>query len=293
MLPHPELDFRRTPVTLLVAAVAVAIELVCHFDPGRRDVYYSVWKLGLLSTIWSGEVWRPFTTCLLHGSLLHAGFNVYCLVVFGRALEPFFGSFRYLLVLIVLALTSMVPSFLVSNMDTALSGQTGIVGLSGIVYGLFGIAWMGRTHRQDMASVCTEDTVRMLIVWFFICILLTYTKMMNVANVAHGLGLIVGVLAGQALFEPKHKWLWRAGAVLVTLVLLVPTFAVPGHPLYEKHMEAKARDREPRGYPRIRFRIERSRPADQPPAENPQEEPTDGTSMPSSETTDGQDRQSD
>lgn len=275
MLPHPELDFRRTPVTLLVAAIAVAIELVCTFDPGRRDVYYSIWKLGLLSTIWSGELWRPFTTALLHGDLLHAAFNVYWLVTFGRVLEPFFGSIRYLLVLVVLAFTSMVPSFLVSNMDTALSGQTAIVGLSGVVYGLFGIAWIGRAHRQDMASVCTEEVVPLFIAWFFICIFLTYAKIMNVANVAHGLGLIVGALAGQALFEPTRKWLWRAAAVVVTLVLLAPTIAAPRHPLYEKHIQAKADERERQGNPRIRFRIERRRPADRPPAENPEEKPAD------------------
>jgi membrane associated rhomboid family serine protease len=245
MLPHPELDFRRTPVTLLIAAVVVAIELVCTFDPGRRDVYYSLWKMGLLSTIWSGELWRPFTTSLLHGYLLHAAFNVYWLLIFGRVLEPFFGSFRYLLILVLLAFTSMVPSFLVSNFDAALDEQIRIVGLSGIVYGLFGIVWMGRQVRQDMATVCTEETVSLFIAWFFLCIILTYAKIMNVANVAHGLGLIVGALIGKALFEPNRKWLWRALAVIVSLVLLAPTFAAPRHPLYENYLDAVRPRRAP------------------------------------------------
>lgn len=245
MLPYPELDFRRTPVTLLVTAVAAAIELVCTFDPGRRDVYYSLWKMGMLSTIWSGELWRPFTTSLLHGDFLHAAFNIYWLLIFGRVLEPFFGSLRYLLVLVLLAFTSMVPSFLVSNFDVALNEQIRIVGLSGIVYGLFGIVWMGRQTRQDMAAVCTEETVPLFIAWFFLCIILTYAKIMNVANVAHGLGLIVGALIGQALFEPNRKWLWRALAVIVSLVLLVPTFAAPGHPLYENYLDAVRPHRAP------------------------------------------------
>ena len=276
MLPHPELDFRRTPVTLLVAAVAAAIELVCTFDPARRDVYYGIWKLGLLSTIWSGELWRPFTTALLHGSFIHAAFNIYWLLVFGRVLEPFFGSFRYLLVLVILAFVSMVPSFLVSNYHSALDAQIRIVGLSGVIYGMFGILWMGRQVRQDMGSVCTEEVVPLFIAWFFICIVLTYAKIMMVANVAHGLGLIVGALAGQALFEPKRKWLWRSAAVIVTLALLVPTFTAPGHPLYEKHINAEAEiraDRERRA--KLRVWIERLEQADQAPAENREEKPAE------------------
>ncbi len=271
MLPQPELDFRRTPVTLLVAAVAVAIELVCTFDEPRRFMYLSVWKLGLRSTIWSGELWRPFTTSILHGSPLHAAFNVYWLVVFGRVLEPFFGSFRYLLVLVVLAFVSMVPSFLVTNYHSALSEQIPIVGLSGVIYGLFGITWMGRQHRRDMASVCTEEVVPLFIAWFFICIVLTYADIMRVANVAHGLGLIVGALAGQALFEPNHKWQWRSAAVIVTLVLLVPSFAAPGHPLYEQYRNNHD------GKPVIHIRIGQPRQADPPPAENPEEPPADDT----------------
>lgn len=237
MLPVPVIDFRRTPVTLLLSAVAAALELVCTFDPERREVYYATWKLGMLSTIWSGELWRPFTTALLHGSVIHAAFNIYCLMTFGRVLEPFFGSLRYLLVIVLLAFVSMVPSFLVRNWDAPLDGQQAIVGLSGVIYGLFGILWVGRRYRRDFDAVCGQDVVQMLVAWFFICIALTYLKIMPVANVAHGLGCAVGALYGLAMLEPARRWAWRALAVLVTLVLLFPSIAAPGHPLYAKYVK--------------------------------------------------------
>lgn len=237
MLPIPEINFRRTPVTLLLAAVAAAVELVCTFDPERREVYYMTWKLGMLSTIWSGELWRPFTTSLLHGSVVHAAFNIYWLITFGRVLEPFFGSFRYLLAIVLLSFVSMVPSFLVSNWDAPLDGQHAIVGLSGVVYGLFGILWAGRRHRRDFEAVCGQDVVRVFVVWFFLCIGLTYMNLMPVANVAHGMGCAVGVLYGLALLEPARRWAWRSLAVLATLLLLFPSIAAPGHPLYAKYVK--------------------------------------------------------
>lgn len=263
MLPHPELNFRRTPVTLLVAAVAVAIELVCTFDPGRREVYAEGWKLGMLSPVWSGELWRPFTTTLLHGSFIHVFFNVYWLVTFGRVLEPFFGSLRYLLVLALLACTSTMPSFLVNNWSTPLDGQVSGVGLSGVIYGLFGILWIGHRFRSKFQEVCNPEVVQLFIAWFFFCIVLTYLQIMPIDNVAHGVGCTVGVLYGQALFEPKRRLLWRAAAVLVTLLGVGSMFAAPGHPLYEKHVHNEA----------IRARIEQLEQADQPPAESPSESP--------------------
>lgn len=272
MLPHPELDFRRTPVTLLVAAVVVAIELVCTFDPDRRNVYYSAWKLGILSTVWSGELWRPFTTTLLHGQmfavpLLHAGFNVYWLVTFGRALEPYFGSFRYLLVLIVLAFCATMPSFLASNWDTAPGPQHGTVGLSGVIYGLFGILWMGHRYRPSFQSVCGPDVIQFFIAWFLFCLAMSVAGS-SIDNVSHGAGALVGVLFGKALFEPKHKWMWRSASAIVTLVLFSLAFAAPGHPLYEKHCRIQAIQRH--GLT-ITIPIEPSRQPDRPPVAGPDE----------------------
>lgn len=45
----------------------------------------------------AGQLWRLFTPALLHGSIMHIGFNMYALVVIGSGLERFFGHGRYLL----------------------------------------------------------------------------------------------------------------------------------------------------------------------------------------------------
>ncbi|MHB8900040.1 MAG: rhomboid family intramembrane serine protease [Thermoguttaceae bacterium] len=240
MLPHPELDFRRTPVTLLVAAVAVALEVVCTLDPPRREVYAETWKLGMLSLVWSWELWRPMTTTLLHGSLIHVAFNVYWLMTFGRVLEPYFGSGRYLGVLCLLACTSTMPSFLANNWSTALDEQVSGVGLSGVVYGLFGILWIGQRFRRSFQEVCSAEVIQTFVAWFFFCIVLTYLEILPIDNVAHGVGCAVGLLYGEALFEPTRRLFWRALAVLVTALGIGWMFAAPGHPLYEKHMRNEA-----------------------------------------------------
>lgn len=183
MLPFPELDFRRTPVTLILAAVAVALEVVCSLDEPRRLHYYNA-AFGILPSIWSGQLWRPFTTALMHGSLVHAAFNVLVFVTFGPPLESRFGSFRFLGLVVLLGYLSMLPQFLVSTYDGGPLPM--IVGLSGILYGLFGILLVGRRWHLDLAMVCDASTVKFLIVWFFLCILLSYTGLLPVANTAHG-----------------------------------------------------------------------------------------------------------
>ena len=236
MLPQPEIDFRRTPVTLIIAAVAVALEVVCTLDPSKRAFFSNEGGLGILSTIWSGQLWRPFTTTLLHGGLIHVAFNVYWLLTFGRVLEPRFGSFRFLGLLVLLAyLSSMVP-FLVNNLDTPLDGQIGGVGLSGIGYGLFGLLWVGRRWQLEYRYACNDDIVRLFVIWFFVCIALTYANIWNISNFGHGTGLAFGALYAMALYAPHRRIVWRVVAVLLSVVVLMSAVACPGHPLYEKHM---------------------------------------------------------
>jgi membrane associated rhomboid family serine protease len=215
--------------------VAVALEVVCSFDEGRRLYYYNQ-ALGILPTIWNGQLWRPFTTTLLHANLLHAAFNVMVFLSFGPVLEARFGPFRFLGLVVLFGYLTMLPQFIISTADGEL---TMIVGLSGIIYGLFGILLVGRRHHTDMALVCDPGTVQTLLFWLVLCVVLTHLGLLPVANTAHIAGLGFGVLLGLAFFEPRRKILWRVLAVVASLAVLTTLVACPGHPWYErvKHPE--------------------------------------------------------
>ncbi|MEX0939306.1 MAG: rhomboid family intramembrane serine protease [Pirellulales bacterium] len=239
MLPRPVMNFQRTPVTLLITAIAVAIELVCVFDPERRHVYYNDFKLGILSPMWAGELWRPFTTTLLHANPLHAFFNVYWLATFGPAVEHRFGSYRTLGLIVLLAYVSMLPEFVISNYDEPINGQIGALGLSGIMYGLFGMIWVGRQYAPEFYLVCDQQVVLVMMGWLVFCIFATLMNLMPVANIAHVSGLLFGALYGMAVFDRKRRIYWITAALIGTLVVLTTMFYCPGHPGYEYHRQRR------------------------------------------------------
>lgn len=228
---NAETDFRRVPVTVSFAVLIVALELVCQMDPQRRLYYYNDLKLGISLSVWQGEIWRPLTTTLLHGNLLHAGFNIFGLWFFGRVLEERLGPLRYLGFVVLLAYVSMMPEFLWINYDAR--PQVAIVGFSGVVYGLFGMTWVGRRRHADLAAVCTDDLVRVMLGWLIVCVGLTWAKLYPVANVAHASGLAFGALYGMALFGGEGRWRFVLSSVLATAAVLSTLLGFPGHRGYE------------------------------------------------------------
>lgn len=234
MIAFPKLDFNRTPATLLVATVAAALEIALLLDDvqegGRRVAMYNN-LLGILPRLWAGELWRPFTTCLMHVNVLHAAFNLYWLLWFGVALEERLGSYRMLGLMVLLGYVSLMPEYCIGSYRRV--EPIMIVGLSGIGYGLFGIFWMGRRWRREMHAVCDQRTSQLLIGWFFLCIVLTYTRILPVANIAHGAGFGFGVLYAGAFWSPKHRAAWLAAACLATLLVLATLVACPGHVGFE------------------------------------------------------------
>jgi len=233
MLPAPQINFQRTPVTLILTAIAVAIELVCQFNPPMRGAYYQDYHLGIMSPIWQGELWRPLTTSILHGSLLHAAVNAYWIIIFGPALESRFGSYRMLGLIVLLSFVSMLPQFIVTNYNVSVSEQIPIVGLSGIVYGLFGILWVGRRFQPELRQVCSDQTVQFLLFWFLFCIVATQLNLLPVANIAHGAGLAFGVIYGLSIFDVQRRRQWATIATVATLVVLATLVYCPGHNGYE------------------------------------------------------------
>ncbi len=78
--------------------------------------------------ILQGEFWRLFTPVFLHGSILHLGFNMYALFIFGPGLERYYRHGRFLLLFFLGGFAGNVFSFIFST-SNSLGSSTAIFGL--------------------------------------------------------------------------------------------------------------------------------------------------------------------
>lgn len=134
-------------------------------------------------------LWRSFTYSLLHGGLMHIGFNTFALFQIGPLVEERFGSGRLLFAWVLTAAGAvLLPPLL------GFGRGHPIVGASGAVFGLIGMA-MVQGHRQGDASGRAIRDV--MIRWTIYTTL--FGLFMNVAHTAHFGGLAVGGLLALVL----------------------------------------------------------------------------------------------
>jgi rhomboid protease GluP len=115
-------------------------------------------------SILSGQVWRFITPIFLHGSLLHIGFNMYALYVFGPSLEARFGRGRFLLLFLISGFVGNVTSFIFSPAPS-LGSSTAIFGLLGaeIVFSYRNQALLGSGARRVLINVITVAAINLII----------------------------------------------------------------------------------------------------------------------------------
>lgn len=135
------------------------------------------------------QPWRFLTPTLLHFSLLHFLFNVFWWWYLGGRFERFYGSSYLLIALIFCGVFSNLMQFMVSGPYFG--------GLSGVVYGLFGLAVVVSWQRPRHPLFLPVGLIVFMLVW----LLLGYTDLLwvSVANTAHSAGLIAGLVLGIAL----------------------------------------------------------------------------------------------
>jgi GlpG protein len=167
-----------------------------------------------------GQIWRFVTSILPHINLIHLAFDIYWFWVFGTFVEGIFGHWRMLALLFLFA----VPS---SAAEYALS--TGGVGLSGVVYGLFGMLWVLSRRDIRFASSVDARTIAMFVAWFFLCIAATTAHIMEIGNVAHAAGAAVGLLLGAAIVA-QGGWRKITTGATAAFVLFCLTGALVARP---------------------------------------------------------------
>ncbi|MBZ5616648.1 MAG: rhomboid family intramembrane serine protease [Acidobacteriia bacterium] len=149
-----------------------------------------------------GELWRLVTSILPHAGILHLAFNIYWLWVFGTLIEKIFGHLTTAVLILLFAVGSGAWEFALAS---------GGVGLSGVGYGLFGLIWMLSRHDERFKDAIDARTVQLFVGWSFFCIVATVTHTMPVANIAHGAGAVLGILAGLTITLPENRAPLAAG----------------------------------------------------------------------------------
>ena len=209
----------QTPtLTYLLVALSVAITgagLVSGGQPG--SLLNRIGSFGYASPedIWNGRLWGLITPVFIHGSVFHLLFNMIWMVQLGRLLERSLPPAIYLLFLVAAAAVG-------SACELLLSGQTGI-GMSGVVYAMFGLMWAGRGMYPAWASIATRDNLRLFIGWGLFCVFATYFHILglNVANGAHGGGFLFGLCIGFLFYSPRRRYVWAIPLALLLAALVL------------------------------------------------------------------------
>ncbi|MEM8923055.1 MAG: rhomboid family intramembrane serine protease [Actinomycetota bacterium] len=131
----------RPPITVGLIAISVVAYVLQQSGLVIND--RTVTTAGLLfgPSVAEGEWWRIVTSAFLHGSLIHIGFNMYILWVFGRPLEEGLGRLRFLLAYVA-GMLGGSAAVLLFNYDAPTLGASGaVLGLAGA---MSAVLWVRR-----------------------------------------------------------------------------------------------------------------------------------------------------
>jgi membrane associated rhomboid family serine protease len=173
--------------SLLAVTVGVGISM---FLLGQADLWLDLFALDKVALA-EGEVWRLVSPVLVHGSLIHLGFNMYALWIIGPIVETLYGSARFAAIYLLCAAAGSVASYVFS--DARFS-----VGASGAVFGLFGVLLVAdRVHKPALTRGARNLTMQIgLLIGVNLLIGLTVPR---IDNAAHLGGLVAGAWLGFVL----------------------------------------------------------------------------------------------
>lgn len=186
--------YHRVTATLIILSILVA--LLSNFGKNFQLIHFlfiSEYRQGL-PEILHGQLWRLFTPIIIHFGIMHIAFNLLWLYQLGSVIEQRQNTKRMLILVIITALLSNLAQFYWAG---PIFG-----GMSGVVYGLLAYVWAQGKFNPGVGIGLNQSTTVMMLIWFIVCWL---GLVGNIANMAHTIGLVCGVVLG-LLYSPQ---LWR------------------------------------------------------------------------------------
>ncbi|MBN1915272.1 MAG: rhomboid family intramembrane serine protease [Parachlamydiales bacterium] len=154
----------------------------------------------LFEKIREGQVWRLFTPCILHTTVLHILFNMIWLWILGKQVEERLSKSKYVVLTLVVGIISNIAQYIMSG--PYFLGYSGIImGLAGFIWSRQKVApWEGYPLQKGVFLFLAFYVLAILALQIFSLILtLVSSSTLNppIANSAHIVGFIAGWLLGK------------------------------------------------------------------------------------------------
>ena len=193
------LRWRSAPVTLLLIGLSIVgfllIYLRAPMDWLALLTYtqFQIVNGTLVFGAMDNQYWRLLTPAFLHFGWLHIVFNSLWLWELGSKVERVIGQLNMFLLFVFIAA--------VSNASQFVFGGPGLFGgMSGVVYGLLGFAWVGPL-LQPRWQIQPAPTIMLFMVGWLVLCMVGFVEVLGfgaIANAAHLGGLLCGAVLGAA-----------------------------------------------------------------------------------------------
>ena len=196
------------PITALLILLSVWVGVVTKLGIDRNACerfLYSGWHTdeptnrivpdSWAETVAKRQVYRWISPIFLHFGPWHLLFNMSATLTYGRAIEQRSGSWRFLGIVLAIALISNFCQF-------CMSGPT-FGGMSGVDFGLFGFLWMKSRYSPDYGVGMGRDYIIQSLFFLVICLL---GALGPIANTAHFMGMFTGMALAMIPIVPR---IWR------------------------------------------------------------------------------------
>jgi membrane associated rhomboid family serine protease len=184
-------------VTYLIIAICAALFLIDGALTGGSTLggglFGGLGPLGQANAIngvmvAQGEWWRIFTSAFFHLGLIHIGFNMYVLYLYGSIVEHMYGPIEYAAIYLLCAAGGSVLTRLVDPVQFA-------AGASGAIFGLIGLLFI--VSRRHHAVLGREARSLIGGIGSYLVFLLIFTFVVpGISWTGHLGGLAVGAILG-------------------------------------------------------------------------------------------------
>ncbi|MBA3603403.1 MAG: rhomboid family intramembrane serine protease [Parachlamydiaceae bacterium] len=172
--------------------------ILSYFDP----IYASRFSADApwFEKIQQGQLWRLISPAFLHAGYFHLFFNMIWLIILGKQLEQRIGWQRYLFFVIFAALITNTSQYLMSGFN--------FMGFSGVVCAMIAFVWVRQRAAPWEGYLLQTSTLNFTLIFLVSIVLLQlgsfYTEIVykysinpGIANTAHMMGLLVGIILGK------------------------------------------------------------------------------------------------